>query len=190
MFKIVGLSELRELVEPWNRLGLPFFPVARRKQDLWCMKYVGKLEVWDTWQTGSFFASNRLLIKLLFMLSWRKHFSCFSKILIQNVCYRTVLSNKVSYKRLDTKSSLCCSCLFVCSVALRWCCFSELKRWEGLKMLLFLNLGFLWVRIKYTCLLIQGLSGNNGFSPYNFFLEFNFFPCWLQDLSMRPFWYH
>lgn len=97
--------------------------------------------------------------------------------LFNTKCSLTVLSNKVRYKRFDTKSSLCCSCLFVCSAAFGWCCFSVLKRWKGLKMLLLLNLGFLWVKNKYTCLFIPGLSSNNGLSWYDFFflLEFNFF---------------
>lgn len=105
------------------------------------------------------------------MLSWGKHYSCFSNFLIQNVVYITVFSNKVSYKGFD-KSSLLLLPVFVFSST-----HVMLKRWEGLKMLLLLNLGFLWLRRKYNCLLIQGLSGNNGFSPYNFFflLEFNFF---------------
>lgn len=122
------------------------------------------------------------------MLPWRKHLSWFSDFLIQNVLYTTVLSNKVSYKGFDTQSSLCCSCLSVCSVALRWCCSSVLKRWKGLKMLL-LNLGFLWVKRKYTCF-IPGLSSNNELSTYGFFLllEFNFFPFWFQNF--RLFWHH
>lgn len=99
------------------------------------------------------------------MLPWRKHLRWFSNFLIQNVLYISVLSNKVSYIYL-----------FVCSAALRWCCSSVLKRWKGLKMLLLLNLGFLWVRRKPACL-SQDCQAIMGFphTIFSFYLNLIFF---------------
>lgn len=79
----------------------------------------------------------------------------------------TVLSNKVSYKGFDTKSSLLLLpvCVFSSTQVMLLFSAEEMGGLENATS----NLGFLWVRRKHTCLLIQGLSGNNGLSTYNFF---------------------
>lgn len=95
---------------------------------------------------------------------------------------------KFSYKGFATKSSLCCFCLFVCS--LRWCCSSVLKRWEGLRMLLLLNLGFL--RVRGGPCLPKGYQARMGF-PYtiiSFYLNLIFSMLISEFEYKRPFWHH